>query len=408
MKGHTRGLIALVLVLFLDGFGQGVIYPVLATALETPNSHILIQGIMSLSNREILYGVILFIYFFAWFFGAAILGDISDNVGRKRALVVVLIGMTIGNVLSALAFVYGSVWLLILGRLFVGFTAGSQAIAQAAIADISSKENQARNTGFVMAGVMIGFVVGPLAGGYLSSPQVVSWFSDATPLYLAGVLSFLNIILLMFLFKDTRQKSKHHPVRLSRALSLFSEALRHKRIRSLIICFLPLQFAWIAFVFELPTYWLQVLDGNAVGIALAMTWVGLGLAASMIFAVPFLENRCKSLTVIVVTYFLMAVTILLTLLTKNHTYIYALAFLCSFFVGTGYTFIIKVFSSHADENKQGWIMGVMNSSMVFATGISSLLSAWFFAINVQLPFIVAIVLAVLGIIALWWTENSQN
>lgn len=406
MKNQTAGFIALILVLFLDGFGQGVIYPVLATSLEDPTSHVIIQGVMSLSGREMLYGLILAIYFFTWFFGAAILGDISDNVGRKKALLVVLGGMVIGNAISALAFIYGSVWLLILGRVVVGFTAGSQAIAQAAIADISSRENQARNTGFVLFGVTMGFVVGPLVGGYLSDPHIVSWFSDATPLFFAGLLSLLNVFLIMWLFRDTRAKTQKHPIRFSRALTLFAQAMKHRRIRNLILTFLLMQFGWVGFFFQMPIYWIKEVHGHELGIAYVMAWMGLGFCASTICVIPWLEKLVKnSVNAVVGAYFFLAVFIVVTIFVQNHYAVYSSAFFASVSIGTGYTFLIKVFSSHASEDEQGWVMGVMNSAMVLATGISSLVCGYLISINVFLPFVISVIFILLGIVLMWLVER---
>ncbi len=72
-----------------------------------------------------------------WFFGAAILGDLSDSVGRKKSLMICLIGAFLGYLLSAIAIAFHNFWFLILGRIIAGFTSGSQPIAQAAIVDIS-------------------------------------------------------------------------------------------------------------------------------------------------------------------------------------------------------------------------------------------------------------------------------
>ncbi|ATN85195.1 hypothetical protein AYO29_01045 [Coxiella burnetii str. Schperling] len=99
-----------------------------------------------------------------WFFGAAILGDLSDTVGRKKALLVCLIGSFLGYLLSAFAVGIHSLTFLILGRVIAGFTAGSQPIAQAAIVDVSSEAHKARNIGLILLAISLGLSSGPSLG----------------------------------------------------------------------------------------------------------------------------------------------------------------------------------------------------------------------------------------------------
>lgn len=405
MQKQTAAILALILVLFLDGFGQGVMYPVLATALEATNSNVLVAGV-SLSSREMLYGVTLAIYFFTWFFGAAILGDISDNVGRRKALVVVLVGMALGNVLSALAFVYHDIWLLFLGRLVVGFTAGSQAIAQASMADISPPEKQARNTAFVLFGVTFGFVIGPLAGGLLANSNLVSWFGDDIPFYLTGLLSLINIFLLLLFYNDTNEKLEKHKVKLSRAVMVFVEAFHHKKVRKLVVQFFLLQFGWAVYILQLPTLLIQTTHATLGDITWVMTFLGIGMSFSLIVIVPRVEKwKITMPQVIVGSYFVLAILITLSLVTLWLPLLVIYAVLAGMVCATGYTFTIKLFSSHADKERQGWINGIMNSDMVLATGVSTLVSGLLFSVDLYLPFYLGIIAILISVV---WIPISER
>ena len=80
-----------------------------------------------------------------WFFGSSLLGDLSDQVGRKKSLSICLIGSFLGYICAALSVSIGSMALMFFGRIVAGFTAGSQPIAQAAIIDSSEEAHKARN-----------------------------------------------------------------------------------------------------------------------------------------------------------------------------------------------------------------------------------------------------------------------
>src|SRR3990167_9514251 len=140
IKRTTFAAIApLFLVLFIDGMGLSLLFPVLNSIIVDPHSDFLATSVFD-STRDLLYGVTVGIFMICWFFGAAFLGDLSDMIGRKKALMICLMGSFLGYLLSAFAVLAHSLLFLIIGRVVAGFTAGSQPIAQAAIVDISEPE----------------------------------------------------------------------------------------------------------------------------------------------------------------------------------------------------------------------------------------------------------------------------
>ena len=91
---QSKSLLAnlpLFIVIFIDGMGLSLLFPILNNIIVDPHSHFLSQS-MSASMRDALYGLVVGIFMLCWFFGAAILGDLSDTIGRKKALIICLIG----------------------------------------------------------------------------------------------------------------------------------------------------------------------------------------------------------------------------------------------------------------------------------------------------------------------------
>ena len=80
----------LFLVLFIDGMGLGLLFPILNSIIVDPASAFL-PATTSIVMRDFLYGLTVGIFMLCWFFGAAILGDLSDTVGRKKALMICLL-----------------------------------------------------------------------------------------------------------------------------------------------------------------------------------------------------------------------------------------------------------------------------------------------------------------------------
>lgn len=239
-----RSILPLFLVLFIDGMGLGLLFPILNTILIEPQSGFLSENI-SMGLRDFYYGLTIGIFMICWFFGAAILGDLSDSVGRKKSLMICLIGSFLGYLISAIAILMHSFWLILFGRIIAGFTAGSQPIAQAAIVDVSTEEHKARNIGFILLAVSLGFVFGPIFGGLLSDNRIVSWFGFQTPLYFASLLAFINAVALYYFFDETFTKAHDKiTIKWHHAIQIFISAFKHKAIEKYSLVLLVMIFGW--------------------------------------------------------------------------------------------------------------------------------------------------------------------
>ena len=74
----------LLLVLFIDAMGLSLIMPILNVLIFDPQAHFLSAAVTTPFMHTIMYGFIIAIFMLCWFFGAAILGDLSDYIGRKN------------------------------------------------------------------------------------------------------------------------------------------------------------------------------------------------------------------------------------------------------------------------------------------------------------------------------------
>ncbi len=157
----------------LDLIGFGIVVPILAIYAKRFGASGLTIGLLFTS------------FSLAQFLFAPVLGRLSDRIGRKPVILLSLLGTAAGSFLTGAA---GTLWVLFAGRIVDGASGASQAVAQAAAADLAEPSERPRLMGLIGAAFGVGFVVGPAIGGLASrgGPHV--------PFYVAGCLALINAV----------------------------------------------------------------------------------------------------------------------------------------------------------------------------------------------------------------------
>jgi MFS transporter, DHA1 family, tetracycline resistance protein len=178
------------ITLLIDVIGWGLIIPVMPQ-LIAGMKHIPVNQ----ASKE--GGWLLFIYALMQFICAPIMGNLSDQVGRRPVLLFSLFGFGIDYIFMGFAPSFG--WLF-LGRTISGIAGSSFTTASAYIADISNEETRSKNFGLLGAAFGLGFIIGPAIGGLLTG-----WGTRA-PFYAAAVLSLLNWLYGYFVLPESLAK----------------------------------------------------------------------------------------------------------------------------------------------------------------------------------------------------------
>lgn len=232
---NNKSLFTILFTIFIDMLGYGILIPVIPVLFAAPQSpyYLLAPG-TDPKQAFLLLGFLLAAFPIAQFFAAPILGQMSDVWGRKRVLIISLLGTALSYLLFAYGIITRNLPLLFAARILDGFTGGNIAVAQATIADITAPENRAKTFGLIGAAFGLGFIIGPYLGGKLSDPAVVSWFNAATPFWFAALLSLLNITSVFFFLKETLKNAKPQAsIKLNRALHNIYHAFTIRGMRSI-------------------------------------------------------------------------------------------------------------------------------------------------------------------------------
>ncbi len=199
---HGRAATAFVLVtVLLDIMALGMMLPALPKLVES-----FVPGDTALAAR--IYGVFGMAWGLMQFFGAPILGALSDRHGRRPVILLSNLGLGLDYILMALA---PNLWILLVGRLIAGVTSASTSTAFAYIADITPEEQRATEFGKILAMFGIGFIAGPAIGGYLAS------IDPRWPFWAAAAFSLTNFTYGYFVLPESLGREKRMPFTWARA-----------------------------------------------------------------------------------------------------------------------------------------------------------------------------------------------
>jgi MFS family permease len=163
------------LVSLLGTAGIALPYPVLSPFFLDSGADNALTQFMGLPPK-VLLGIILALYPLGSLLGSSFIGAISDLYGRKRILIISLLLAAAGYGLTGYAVSIESYPLFALARLLTGICEGNVAISRAIALELHPAISRTRAISLLYATAYAGWLVGPLAGGYLMAFGVANVF----------------------------------------------------------------------------------------------------------------------------------------------------------------------------------------------------------------------------------------
>ena len=196
----TRRLYPILLIIFTNILGAGVILPVLPLFAEGQFQGTIPQ-ITLLSTT----------FFAAQFLAAPVLGRLSDRYGRRPVLLISQAGTVAAFVLFIFAGylgrwidglglglpMTGGMVMLYVARALDGFTGGNITTAQAYVSDVTTERQRAQGLGLLQAAFGAGFIFGPAFGGVLSN------FGPVVPFIGAAIITTGTLLLTLFTLEES-------------------------------------------------------------------------------------------------------------------------------------------------------------------------------------------------------------
>lgn len=187
-----RALLTLWLTICLDMIGFGIILPVLPFHAERHGA------------TPMLIAWLAAAFSIAQLIAAPVLGRLGDRFGRRPVLLISIAGSCLSMILLAVA--DGLVGLFA-ARLLAGLCGANLATAQAYVVDHVGPERRAEALGRVGSAIGVGFVLGPVLGGLLTTSRF-----PALPFWVAAALALGNWVFALLWLPEQRRPVRERRV----------------------------------------------------------------------------------------------------------------------------------------------------------------------------------------------------
>lgn len=396
-----KSLFPIFLLYFIDNFSLALVIPVLSSAIFDPQSHLITS---SLFWRNISLSTLGTIFPLALLFGAPLIGALSDAIGRKKSFYITITGMIVGNILVAFAFSISHFTLLILGRLVSGFFSGNTGLCLTAISDLNPNQTKrSKYFGYLTGIGGLGWLSAMIAGGILANHKLNPYFSPSLPFITAAFMGFINLISLIFFFKETHPKEKKITWDIAKGPKKIISAFRISKLRFLLLVQLLFLLSWMLIFQSFSSY--SFLEFRAPPTWLALCFLGLSWILGSALINRFLIKYFSLITI--PCYGLLFLSVLFFIASFTQKFASLAFFDCSAAFISSFTAanLFNLISFSAPARMQGEIMGLSQSVIAIIQILSRIIIGLFF-LHFNLIYLAASAIALSAFLLLIVNKSS--
>ncbi len=371
-KKGSNLLFPIFLTYFLDTFGLAVIYPIF-TPMILYGEHNLISTALPYFEKTALLGVVVAAFPFAQFFGAPLIGQFSDRIGRKKTLSFTVFGTAIGYTLTATSILLNSFTLLLISRLVTGFFASNLIICLAALADLSPDEpTRARYFGHLATLGGLSFVVAIGFGGLLSS-----LLSPSMPFWITAALAYLNFLSVHYLFHETHPTKPPTDMRMLKGMHNIILGIRNPDLRPLYIVTFFFMVTWVATMQFLPASLLTRYTFTPLQVTYALIFVGVFWSLANLILNRILSRKAHPPSTLYVCLLILFVSMFGMIFAEDPTIFFLFFYPATVVAALAWTNSLATISLKAPNEIQGSILGINQSMISLASMLAPTLGGLF-------------------------------
>src|SRR3989338_5429848 len=370
-----RKLFTLLLIVFIDLVGFGIVIPILPIFIE------------KIGGGPFMVGLVIAIFSLFQFVFAPILGRLSDKYGRRPVLILT----AFINALSYFLIFFSQTLLIIfVARIVAGIGSANISVAQAYVADTSKAHERTKKLALMGSIFGLGFIIGPLIGGIVSEQISVS-----APFLIPAVLSLINAVLMFFVLPESNKALQKHIKIEFFNWKVTREVLRPKNMSFLLFLFFFANLALALIIGVFPLFsqerfgWGEAQNGYYFGL------IGLGSFITQAFLIRFLLRKFDETQLVRLSLLVFGISILIV----GFSHWGLLTLLVGPFTSFGFSLtnvnVQSLISLESKQEEQGIVLGVAQSFGSMARVIGPLIGGTIATFNLGAPYIISGIFAIL-------------
>ncbi len=333
-------LLLIFMTVFIDLMGFGLVIPILPTYAQQLHASDFMVGLLIAS-----YSIMQFLFTPFW-------GRLSDRIGRRPVLLISLAASFAGYLIWG--FSTSLIWLFA-SRIVAGFGNANIAVAQAYIADITTKENRARGMGMVGAAFGLGFVLGPALGCLLVQNGL--GFVG----FVAAGFSLVDLILTFFLLPEPKDRGTFGNDRFGLGIDFYIKNVTSEKLRISFLIFFISTFAFANMEATLVLLTSKLYNWGPKENGLLFVYIGILIVIVQGGMIRQLTKKYSEKKLITVGSFLVAAGLLLTPVTNSWMVLALAMTLLSIGSGINNPCNQSIISKLAPEETVGGVLGLGQS-----------------------------------------------
>lgn len=369
-SANKKALFLIILTVFIDLVGFGLIIPALPTYAQ------------SLNAKDSTIGLLIAVYSLMQFVFMPFWGRLSDKIGRKPVLLISLFASCVGYAIWGVS---QDLTMLFIARAVAGFGNANLAVAQAYIADVTTRETRARGMGLVGAAFGLGFVLGPALGGGLSAAGL----SLAHVGFIALGFSFLDLILTAMWLPEPTKRSQAGAERYPIGLKFYLDTLTDPKLRVSLLIFFISTFAFANMEATLILLTNKQFHFGTFENSMMFAYIGVLMVIVQGRLIHGLNKKFGEKKLITIGACLTAVGLLLTPISSQLVVLYIALALLAFGSGFSTPANQSLLSKLAPEARMGGTLGIGQSLSTLGRIVGPVLGCYLFQhMGVTSPYIV--------------------
>ena len=400
-------LLPLFLSIFVDSIGWGVVFPVFDT-LIIGNVTGILPTTTSLVARNVYFELLIGVYCLGMFLASPVLGSYSDHYGRKKLLIISLLGGAVGFFICAFGVGQKSIILLFIGRIVSGLTAGNMTIAQAAIADQSNAETMPKRLGLIVLANGIGFACGPVIGGLFFDQHLWHHVSYLSPFLITGVGLLVVALALVSFFHESFAGNAEQKTSILLGFKQVYQVFTLRRVRNFFIVLSFFFISYTIFFSNIPIFLKTRFSTGGTATGYLMTYFAIIFTLGLIWLYPKVTAKFSLKAITLVSVAIQIVGYLVFSLLHNQVLVWLILIPIALTVPFIYVSQVSLISFNTDANDQGKAMGVVGSVIALTWGLGPFLAGVLVARGIGWVYVASIFLMALALLNTVLKEKSNN